>query len=1310
MGDAGVHNSIADGTYLGPVFQARSIRVEMRGHEPAAGSPPAAEDAWVRTAAGSSVWDHVSHTRDADTVRGHVLAVVGVLARLRDEAQAALEADPWQDPGMPERFAERVEWILGEPDAAPGLDLYPAEAGLLVLLPFLYRVNWLRMTARYSVLDPARLERLPGADGDRLSFEAFAEEHAMLVKRARLRPEAAAPIGWWLFHRWALHRGSHADPHAVQELLDALGETARPLGEILGASRVTRLLHGIRRGADVGNAEFLEGMPSDDRVRAPGQGHQRVRDRRLVLMAALAYGTCADMVALPDVVVEHLGIPHPVDLGRLRATLEEATWGGQATLPVLRADCHHEAVIEGLRDYTARADEILHGVHRAARDRITHPMPVLPTRLSADDVRPADGVFDGWAGFRLDERRVRELLMGVQLYKDRDLAVRELYQNALDACRYRRARSDYLDRTEAMSYAYEGRITFEQGIDDDGRAYLECRDNGIGMGDAELRGVFSQAGARFAEQTDFKLERAAWAQLEPPVVLFPNSRFGIGVLSYFMLADELTVTTCRMGLTGTPGPVLEVSVHGPGHLFRIARIADRGEHPGTRVRLYLRDGLGLGEHWSCIDVLERTLGVAEFDTTADHDERNAAWTPGRLRVRKQPDRERFGLDAHGERVDCPDTPPGVTVTWTEHGGALLVDGLVVQPAAREGVLSSADSGLTGVVVNLSGAHAPAQLSADRAQILDDVSPFLRDLLTRAAATLAAGDSTLLDFSWVCRIAHQSPQLADLLTAAAMEAGRPLAFGSKSIDPVRTGVLPSDAGMFLGRRPFVDDEVMPWDFAGAPPDHIYLWRLLAHAPHPVLDQLAEFCPDLTRPAPVLAAMPSDQLLLSSKGSRSDYWHWNERSSFKRNDYAEAAGEWGVTPFTAARRAVRLGMHELRPGGLPSVPVPVASGPDFDALRDLDGVLLWRGVVPSVTALVKKSSEAGKSPAEVSSVWRDFGMDVPDAVIVLAQAALADELLLLDGRRDDMGWFDPGETVPPGRIVQAAIERGISVGEVCARYRAFGLVADSEGLPDRPAAETEIVLREFCSEGMLWLTRPCVLPPAQILLAAESLKVLPSEAQRIYHGLGFPDSAPLPSTAEIGDLNIVDDGEDIPDYLPPGPFPYRLIFDAVGPGRSLGDVVVRLREYGFVVPLRVPGVQDSLDSHLLNSDGPCSWWDVGTGEPMPFAHLLVAARSTFHSLHELTERMKSYGIPLSCDGLPHGLSHETALMLLKTDAYGDDAYLWKGSKVSLQTLLGKVGQLKVPLRQIVDWLTHLGIPVPDVGEVLREALAAVPRPAP
>ena len=77
--------------------------------------------------------------------------------------------------------------------------------------------------------------------------------------------------------------------------------------------------------------------------------------------------------------------------------------------------------------------------------------------------------------------------MGEQLYGDPALAIRELYQNALDACRYREARTEYLRRTRDPASDWAGRIRFAQGIDDDGRPYLDCVDNGIGMGVRELQ-------------------------------------------------------------------------------------------------------------------------------------------------------------------------------------------------------------------------------------------------------------------------------------------------------------------------------------------------------------------------------------------------------------------------------------------------------------------------------------------------------------------------------------------------------------------------------------------------------------------------------------------------------------------------------------------------------------------------------------------------------------------------------------------------------------------------------------------------------
>ncbi|MFI9325082.1 hypothetical protein ACIGXI_35625 [Kitasatospora aureofaciens] len=58
--------------------------------------------------------------------------------------------------------------------------------------------------------------------------------------------------------------------------------------------------------------------------------------------------------------------------------------------------------------------------------------------------------------------------------------------------------------------------------------------------------------------------------------------------------------------------------------------------------------------------------------------------------------------------------------------------------------------------------------------------------------------------------------------------------------------------------------------------------------------------------------------------------------------------------------------------------------------------------------------------------------------------------------------------------------------------------------------------------------------------------------------------------------------------------------------------------------------------------------------------------------------------------------------------DEGHLSKESKLSLEELIERAQRMNASIAQVVDWLTQLGIPVPDVSRLLRDALARVPRP--
>ncbi|MGW1177908.1 HD domain-containing protein [Kitasatospora sp. NPDC002543] len=1000
-------DNTVNSTVHGTVVQAENIGAVHVG----AGRPPTVPegaDQWVRAAAESRAWKHLREDRETEPYQRVALRAVGELARLRDET--ALAEDPWQDPGIAERFTKRLSRLLGD----TRLDLYPAEAALLAVLPFLYRVRSLRLAAAMASVGPTDLAPSPRPDADRAAYEQFIESHDLLVGRTRTRPTSAVPLGWWLFHRWLDQHEDLADPDGVRELLDLLPMLAE-LDETFSTKRVCALLHGLHRGPDVGNRDYLASLSTDDHLRAPGEQH--VREPRLALLLALAYGTAIEMTALPEIVAEHLGIPDEVDLTDLRRTLDRTVWGGSYDLPVLRAECHHEAVVEGLREYTARADELLHAVRRVLTD---HP---LPTRLTSDEAAPASGAFTGWARFRMDERRIRSLLMGVELYRDRDLAVRELYQNALDACRYARARVQYLDRSRTFrlggDLSYDGRIEFRQGVDENGRAYLECQDNGVGMGEEELRGVFSNAGARFAEQLDFKLEQAEWRKAEPPVELYPNSRFGIGVLSYFMLADEIRVTTCRMDASGRLGPQLEVSIYGPSHLFRIAEREERGREPGTAVRLYLRDDIGTAETWSCVDVLERLLAIAEFPTSAAHGDRRANWDPGVLKPRKAPEGETFGLNAWGATTPWGGAPADVQVVWCQHGGALLVDGLVVAPEIVSGVVSA--GGLSGVVVNLAGRLSPAQLSIDRRRVISDVSEKVRKLLELAVTELVSRDSAVLSMGWIHQLTDENYQAADLVALEAIRQGRRFEFLGVEYDTRRTGFFLADDGILKWIDNF--NEIGTGRVSGAPPDHVMLWRMIAHGVDTLFPELADYCPDLLESRNVRRAIPSDiaQLApcLQGAGGGRSWATWLYCFPRRRSKRQEGGASW------------------------------------YDAALSFKQLFEWA-----------ESDEP--SFREAVELLRADGIELP--VVLAERRTQLDEELFSRGSVMDWGGLYVGSPVPFARLIVAARALRRSPRDLARHLRSRGIASSCDDLPTGLTMDQAMDLlarTQPWSVGLLWI---------------------------------------------------------------------------------------------------------------------------------------------------------------------------------------------------------------------------------------------------
>ena len=154
----------------------------------------------------------------------------------------------------------------------------------------------------------------------------------------------------------------------------------------------------------------------------------------------------------------------------------------------------------------------------------------------------ADGFDRSQFTFSFDQQKVLELLTGHTLYNDAGVAIRELVQNSIDAVRLARARGLHDNGAEP-----EIEVTY----DSESRT-LRVLDHGVGMAQSDIETHFLKVGSSSYQTSEFKEE-------------FPNftsiSRFGIGVLSAFMIADEVRVATIPP-IHDTGRELVLKSVHG----------------------------------------------------------------------------------------------------------------------------------------------------------------------------------------------------------------------------------------------------------------------------------------------------------------------------------------------------------------------------------------------------------------------------------------------------------------------------------------------------------------------------------------------------------------------------------------------------------------------------------------------------------------------------------------------------------------------------------------------------------------------------
>jgi hypothetical protein len=217
--------------------------------------------------------------------------------------------------------------------------------------------------------------------------------------------------------------------------------------------------------------------------------------------------------------------------------------------------------------------------------------------------------------FTLDYQQIMTLLMDKSLYPDENLFLRELLQNSLDACRLADARAKAAGDTR-----YEPRIVVWDHSTDAKSPHVVFQDNGIGMSRRIVEDFFMRVGRSYYRSIEFEAEQRELQH--KGIELEASSRFGIGILSCFLVADRFDVLTYRHG-----DKPLEIAIEGPTKYFSIKQLPEPapvqfqslpeneeadgplGDRPGTRITVRIRSGVEL-------QVMET---LREFAVNGDYD-------------------------------------------------------------------------------------------------------------------------------------------------------------------------------------------------------------------------------------------------------------------------------------------------------------------------------------------------------------------------------------------------------------------------------------------------------------------------------------------------------------------------------------------------------------------------------------------------------------------------------------------------------------------------------------------------------------------
>ena len=222
----------------------------------------------------------------------------------------------------------------------------------------------------------------------------------------------------------------------------------------------------------------------------------------------------------------------------------------------VRIHCTHSGVHRALKNHETRVQRLLYQANNHVSPKFLFSeiiFEIEPKGYTSLDMK-----------FSVDSMAALKLLTGNRLYSDKRVFLRELVQNAVDACN--------LKKIFHQTYVPKISIEFDSGY-----KTIRFRDNGIGMDRQWIEKYFLKVGISFYQSGNLKTIHNS------KVDCHFISKFGIGFLSSFLTSDRIIIRTRKNDYPG-----LIITINSLQDYFDVRFASDDCSY-GTEVTLFLSD-------------------------------------------------------------------------------------------------------------------------------------------------------------------------------------------------------------------------------------------------------------------------------------------------------------------------------------------------------------------------------------------------------------------------------------------------------------------------------------------------------------------------------------------------------------------------------------------------------------------------------------------------------------------------------------------------------------------------------------------------